>query len=72
MSKMDRLNESSRDEKGETGGSKQHLTRPVSMSVSKQEAVAERRAIAVAHGFHCSHKDAAAVVQYSSRDGGLA
>lgn len=68
MSKMDRLNESSRDEKGETNGAETALD-PARQHECKQEAVAERRAIAVAHGFHCSHKDAAAAaVQYSSRD----
>lgn len=63
-----------REEKGETCGSEAALD-PARLTECKQEAVAERRAIAIAHGFHCSHKDAAAaavVVVVQSRDGRLA
>lgn len=48
-----------REEKGETCGSEAALD-PARQTECKQEAVTERRAIAIAHGFHCSHKDAAA------------
>lgn len=65
--KTDRLNESSaREEKGETCGSKAALD-PAPLTECKQEAVTERRAIAIAHGFHCLHKDAAAAVVVQSR-----